>query len=174
MHQWRITKYDPRLRDDGGAYTGTDWTSATDVGKTLSGHQLGLEEYLATEDRYVSAAGRFLQESQVSSLVVAELEPAGEVPGAIVTHGLDNILHGGPDLTSGLRLDSDDIALVCRLNLRSLVWCRLEEPSKFFIHFGHDYYMYIGSSTYCPESISYAESIELFVEEGISPYAVEE
>jgi hypothetical protein len=54
--------------------------------------------------------------------------------------------------------------------LRSLIWCKLEEPGRFFIHFGHDYYMYIGSESPSPASIDYAGQICLFVEPMTSPY----
>ncbi len=45
----RITKYDPKLRSADGAFTGSDWTSVSDIGRFRG---LTTEEYLKTEDNY--------------------------------------------------------------------------------------------------------------------------
>lgn len=39
VHQFRVTKYDPSLRAEGGAYFGDDWTSINDIGRTFRGRQ---------------------------------------------------------------------------------------------------------------------------------------
>jgi hypothetical protein len=46
----------------------------------------------------------------------------------------------------------------------------LYSKDKFFVHFGWDYYMYIGSSVNCPSLIKIAKDNGLFVEEVRSPY----
>jgi hypothetical protein len=166
MHQWRITKYDPRSRNHKGAYYPDDWTSASDIGKMFNDRRFELDDYLAMENRYVSAAMHFLEKSGLSSLVVVGLETGSAVRG----HSLDELLLQGLELQEGQRLSGDELARACRLNLRELLWCKLEEPGKFFIHFGYDYYMYVGSFYPCPESVRHAREIGLFVESMPSPY----
>jgi hypothetical protein len=37
MHGWRISKYDPRFRDDSGRYLGDDWIGAGKSAKSAGG-----------------------------------------------------------------------------------------------------------------------------------------
>jgi hypothetical protein len=34
-YQWRITKYDPKLRDENGAFIDDDWTMLQQIGETF-------------------------------------------------------------------------------------------------------------------------------------------
>lgn len=171
MYQWRVTKYDPAFRDERGRYLADDWTSASDIGREFDGRTLTLEAYLAVEDRYVAAAMHFLRESGLDGLTVRALETAA--PDALPDDApLTDLLKAGPPIVEGEWLTGPDLERAIRLNLRSLIWCKLEEPGRFFIHFGHDYYLYIGSAAPCPESVDFATRIGLFVEEMDSPYHV--
>ncbi|MEA2510692.1 MAG: hypothetical protein QOJ59_179 [Thermomicrobiales bacterium] len=171
MYQWRVTKYDPRRRDRRGRYRGDDWTAASDVGGAFDGQTLSLEDYLSVEDQYVATAMHFLRESGLDGLMVVDLESRS--PDSLPDESpLPDVLSAGPPLAEGQRLSGADLERAIRLNLRSLLWCKLEEPGRFFIHFGHDYYMYIGSAVPCPESIAFAHRVGLFVEEMESPYNV--
>jgi hypothetical protein len=53
--------------------------------------------------------------------------------------------------------------------LREEFWCRLETEDRF-LHFGYDYYMYVGVKTTCSASITFAREVGLFVEQFDSPY----
>lgn len=53
--------------------------------------------------------------------------------------------------------------------LRERYWCRFEDESRF-VHFGYDYYMYVGDLTRCADSQSLARTLDLFPEEFESPY----
>ena len=169
MPQWRVTKYDPRYRNRSGVYRREEWTAASDIGRVFNGRPLELAEYLAIEDRYVAAALHFLQESSLSSLQVLDLETNQDTTAA-TQHGLADILQQAPLPYEGQWLSDDELARVCRLNLRSLLWCRLQDDGRFFIHFGHDYYMYIGSLSPCTGAIKQATELGLFVESFPSPY----
>ena len=52
MHQYRITKYDPRYRLN-GAYTKEEWTDVSDVGRTFDGVPLTLQEYERVEQQHI-------------------------------------------------------------------------------------------------------------------------
>jgi len=49
------------------------------------------------------------------------------------------------------------LADVCRLVLREILWCKLESPNGFYIHFGYDYYMYFGSPVSSQRAIDYGK-----------------
>ena len=72
---YRITKYDPTLRDAAGRYLPWTWTSYSDIGRAENGCALCPAVYLEIERRYTDALMRILQELHVDSLCVAELEP---------------------------------------------------------------------------------------------------
>src|SRR5690606_35191092 len=42
---------------------------------------------------------------------------------------------------------NEELDWAIRLALREVIWCRLEDANGNYIHFGHDYYMYAGSTS---------------------------
>jgi hypothetical protein len=168
MYQWRVTKYDPRSRHRQGHFLGEDWTSASDIGKSFGGAVLTLGAYLAVEGAYVEAAMHFLRESGIQTVTVVGLEGSINLDDD-PAEGID--LSSGIDLYDGQRLAGIEIEQAIRLNLRELIWCKLESPDRFFIHIGYDYYMYIGSVEPCPGAIEHVTQIGLFVEPHLSPYS---
>ena len=53
MFQYRISKYNPELRDDNQSYTREEWTSYSDIGKNFADGQLTQKEYLKVEKDYM-------------------------------------------------------------------------------------------------------------------------
>ena len=168
MYQWRITKYDPALRDKNDVFLGDDWIMPQELGKTYKGGKLTLtpQEYLKVEGHYVQAAMAFFKQSGVAKLTVKDLQNVKAVPEEIEKHGLNEKI----TLHEGQQLGADDIANTVRMMLRELEWCRLEAPDKFFIHIGWDYYMYIGCEIDLPQAIAETERLGLYVEACESPY----
>ena len=70
MIEYRVTKYDPVLRDATGAYTSDDWTAVTDIGCAFGGVILTEDEYRRVEQAYVDSALAFIREGRLSSLTV--------------------------------------------------------------------------------------------------------
>ena len=134
MNEYRVTKYNPAFRDQSGAYTKVEWTSFTQIGQTFSGVMLTSDEYEHVEQAYVQAALSFLRESGLFTMRVAGLENSQ-------THPLD--------VQNDSVLPLDRISEIIRRILREEFWCRLE-GGQSFIHFGWDYYMYIGVFHPCP------------------------
>jgi len=64
-NQYRVTKYDPSLRDTTGAYTGCDWISRSDIGRMFDGGMLSETVYLNVENSYLSAMRSFLDEAGI-------------------------------------------------------------------------------------------------------------
>jgi hypothetical protein len=145
-----VTKYNPSHRNAAGGHASEEWTSFGDVGNKVT-----LEEYQEVEAGYIAAALEFLRESGLSGLRVAGLENPAE-------HAIS--FHEG----TWLALDALEEAF--RLVLREHLWCRFEDDSGAFVHFGYDYNMYIGVSRTSPLVIVGAERLGLFVEDFPSPY----
>ncbi len=64
------------------------------------------------------------------------------------------------------------ILIHSRLILREDMWCKFESDNVS-IHFGYDYYMYIGSNASCDSVIEQIRLNGLFVEPYRSPYLKE-
>jgi hypothetical protein len=149
MYQYRITKYNPVFRDEKGRYTSEEWTSFGDVGEIVS-----VKEYVRVETAYIGTALAFLREAGVVELQIRGLENSKKLP----------IL-----LVEGKQLSLQELESTLRNVLRDEIWCRFEGKSAF-VHFGWDYYMYVGVSKDCPEAYAFAEKSGLFVEDFQSPY----
>ena len=53
MYYYRVSKYNPKLRDSFGNYLADDWTSYSDIGKMYLGKKLTFEEYKKVELSYI-------------------------------------------------------------------------------------------------------------------------
>ena len=154
MKQFRITKYDPQFRDAAGVYTRDEWTSYSDIGKNVS-----REEYEKIESAYIETAVRFLKEQGIVELKVTNLENHEEraLPAS---------------LSDGSSIETESLAPIFRGILREEFWAKLEAKAAF-VHFGWDYYMYIGVPDVPMHAADYAARSGLFVEECQSPYRTE-
>lgn len=165
---WRITKYNPAFRNENGAYLNDEWISISDVGKIFDGEILTLPEYRKAEDAYVSTALRFFSESGIESLEISYVEKKNL--DKLGRQLIGDISYDPKFIRKGIPISSEVLESVCRLVLREVVWCVLESEANFYIHFGYDYYMYIGSNSQSVKAIKYARESGLFVEPMMSPY----
>ncbi len=154
MIEYRVTKYDPALRDARGAYIADEWTIFKDIGRTFGGVVLIEGEYLRVEQAYINSATAFLREGGINSLTV---------------EGIENHKGLALEFGEGSVLSLERVGDVIRRILREEFWCRLECQGGF-VHFGWDYYMYIGVPHRCPEAELLAEGLGLYPEEFSSPY----
>ena len=157
MLEFRVTKYNPALRAENGAYLGDDWTAVSDIGETFDGVVLTNEEYERVERAYVMTALAFLHDCGISSLTV---------------NGLENYFESPLAPSNGEQLSLPRIATTLSSLLREDFWCRLEGPDAF-IHVGWDYYMYIGVPHASLAAEQLASNSGLFVEPFESPYKEE-
>ena len=154
MHyKYRVTKYDPKKRNENGHYQADEWTSISDIGKVFSNKLLTKEEYVNVENSYLFAIEAFLAEANISCLNISSIERGEEY-----------------NFVQGQTIELEKILEIARLSLREKLWCKLSLNHKAYIHFGYDYYMYIGVSRWCGNAISKAEKKGLFVEAYRSPY----
>lgn len=154
-NQYRVTKYDRSRRDATGAYAGCNWTSRSDIGQVFDGVMLSEAAYLKAENSYLSVMKSFLSEAGIESLELKGLERRDA--------SVDGFLHSG-NLSIAQSLD------FARLALREEPWGKLVVPGEAYVHFGYDYYMYIGVPLKCEQSIAIANDLGLFIERFRSPY----
>ena len=152
--KFRVTKYDPSPRNHLGHFMHDDWTSISQIGKNIQGKTLKKSEYERVEDAYLNAIDAFLSESKVDTMIIDKIEMHREKFAYRV----------------GQKLQAFEIRQISQLALREKLWCQLRSPRKAYLHFGWDYYMYLGVSRSCPSAITLAHSTGLFVEPFLSPY----
>jgi hypothetical protein len=104
------------------------------VGQTFSGVVLTSDKYKRVEDAYIQTALSFLGESGLYSMKVA---------------GPENPRKRSLDFQNGSVLTPEHVEGVIRQILREEFWCRLD-ASDGYLHFGLDYYMYVGVPHPCP------------------------
>jgi hypothetical protein len=174
-YQWRVTKYNPTFRNENGHYTiAEEWTCASEIGKIINGKEFTLSDYLQVETAYVNSVMKFLEESSMNSLRILQLSSwsisAEDKQSALYETEFDHL-----KLTEDLLVNKYEIQLICKMVLRNFLDCQLYLKDKFFVHFGWDYYMYIGSYFNCLSAIEYAKNNGLFAEEiDSSPYLFSE
>jgi hypothetical protein len=122
----------------------------SDVGRAYDGRIVTCSEYLQVETSYVQALKRFLEASRLKTLRVADLQ-VNEIGGSSIPCELadETRAHVGI-VVDGLSVCGRELDWVVRLALREALWCRLKGEGRFYIHFGYDYYVYVGSDELNP------------------------
>ncbi|MFC4062939.1 RNA-binding protein [Planomonospora corallina] len=173
-HRFRVTKYDPRLRDARGVFTGDDWTSISDVGGVFDGRRLTWERYEQVEAAHVRAVQLFAQESGVTELTVRTPSLHGLGSGSPLPDHVSAVSGGlsPEDFHDGLTVSlTTGLELVRAMLREDGLWCLLEAEDRFRVAVGWDYYLYIGSHRPCSQVVDRVRELGLFVDEGfISPY----
>ena len=170
--QWRVTKYDPASRNETGQYLPDDWYLFSQIGDTFDGKQLTYEEYWLWETAYVNTVLVFMSDAGLDALRVVDRD---NIQRYVNDNQCQDINLLPDSLPLGSMVSKDELPDVIRLTLREIFWYKLETGSgisglKFYLHFGWDFYMFIGSNSPSTEAIRYAEGNGLFVEPMRSPY----
>src|SRR5260221_4317277 len=103
--------------------------SFDDIGREFSGSVLTAAEYMQIEECYIRSAITFANEAGIKEVLASEVE----------------IRKTDLDISEGMRIRIDDASELIRQILRCHMWCKLELEPVFYLHFGYDYYMYIGN-----------------------------
>ena len=172
MISWRITKYNPAYRDENHKYMNCEWTSISDRGKSFDGKKLSASDYIAVENSYIEAVLIFMNRLEITSLTVKKLEKTDnsfklQKPSNLYSAEMIKFYNS---IENNIVIGKREIQYLCRLVLREHLWCKLEENKTMFVHFGYDYYMYIGSNKRFKGIINTIANTGLFIEEFESPY----
>ena len=151
MTEYRITKYNPTNRSE-GIYMANEWTSFSDIGKVFGGTQLSEDVYLKTEQAYINCCMELIAKAQISTLSVEQAEYYAE--GVLFPASIS---------------EDEEIRQVIKACLREQCWMKLVAEG-FFVHFGYDYYMYIGSTLVAEDVEKIAAHNGLYCEQCQSPY----
>ena len=74
MYYYRVSKYNPKLRDSFGNYLADDWTSYSDIGKMYLGKKLTFEEYKKVELSYIKFVLFSMKKTNIKHLKIEKLE----------------------------------------------------------------------------------------------------
>lgn len=165
--QLRATKYNPEFRDAEGRYLRDEWTCVSEVGQRFMGEELTAAGYLVKEDAYVSVAVRFLKLVGTTQIRVIDLEDDRESAIPEEVQQLRPVTMDQP--VNDALISGDQIPTYIRAALRGIIWFRLQASDGTYIHFGWDYYMYMGSPT--PVNLEDLECDHMYIERFQSPYA---
>lgn len=166
---WRITKYNPKYRDENGSYAKDEWTSLYDIGKQYQGETFTIEQYLETEEKYISAILKIMNSAKVPYLQVRKLYK-WEHSFKFLEHYTGRMQNVYNMVKNGDVFKNDELQDLCKLVLRENIGCQLWYESLMYVHFGYDYYMYIGIGRKCSDTLKWINSSGLFVEQYESPY----
>ena len=160
MYSWRITKYDPLKRDADGSYLNLEeWTCFSEVGTKVS-----MEEYQKQEEKYLHAVTTFMAEMSLNKVYVIALEQWSD---EVINQNAEEFLS---KIWVGKAVTIQEVRELVKLTLRNAIWCKLEYKKQLFIHFGYDYYMYIGASEECTKAKEIVKETGLFIDGFKSPY----
>ena len=151
MTEYRIAKYNPTHRIN-GVYMADEWTSFSDIGKVFDGRILSQDAYLKTEQAYIDCCINLIEKAKIAKLYIKQAE-----------YYTENVrFHSTISNTQEIR----QVITAC---LREQCWLKLV-AKDFFIHFGYDYYMYIGSALSGQIVAEITTKHGLFCEKCPSPY----
>lgn len=167
MSGYRVTKYDPQKRDSEGRFTTDDWTSASDIDQAFDGVVLSSANYLAVENAYVESVRLFMLAAGIQAVRIEDLEIRSP-PSSVTPRFDDGVSERCRSLNEHMIVSGSALEDLIRGCLREELWCRLAGRSGFYVHFGYDYYMYIGLPDRVPPPKTMPDMI--FVEEFDSPY----
>ncbi|WP_434799127.1 hypothetical protein [Terrisporobacter vanillatitrophus] len=144
MMNYRISKYDPKYRDEHGIYTRNEWTSISDVGEYFNGYEVTMEEYLDTENKYVKAINIILDYLKISYLYIMELEKYEDTITEINNDFCQNDIDRNDFIKEGQELNRKEINYVIKSTLRERFWCGLySKATHIIIKPGYDFYINI-------------------------------
>ena len=129
-----------------------EWTSFSDIGKVFDGTILSQDAYLEIEKAYIDCYIEVIEKAKISKLHIKQAE-----------YYTENVRF------SSSISNTHEIRQVITACLREQCWLKLTSKD-FFIHFGYDYYMYIGSLLPSESVIETAMHHGLYCEQYASPY----
>ena len=124
MFQYRVSKYNPELRDENQAYAKEEWTSYSDIGKEFSDGVLSEKEYLKVEKEYIDFIYELFNEFKIEKIKILKQEPK--------------------NFLKKTSYDVDDKLLytIIQKNIREEFWCKFK-VEKFEFYMGYDFYLHI-------------------------------
>lgn len=176
-YYWQVSKYKEEELPLYGQGAIPSWTSVSDIGKVINGKVLTVNEYLTVEDMYIQAIKIFMMYSNVSALIIEQLEKPFNlevIKEKNTQKGLsgsnsDPLYNFYQSVAEGMVVGIHEIEYISRLALRENLWAQLQSESMF-LRFDYDYYMDIGSIGMCEEAITKIRELGLTINQWDEPY----
>ncbi len=169
MYSYKITKYCLKNKIEKNCFD--EWTSISDIGKKYNGKKFLYEDYIKIEDSYIKVISMFINLNNITYVTIDELEK----------HTSNKEIYDEYDIQiealinkvqNKMQINICDIDLLARAILREKMWAKLYAEEELYIHFGYDYYMYIGSKLEPKEEIEHINKLGLEIEKMDSPYSI--
>ena len=145
MYAWRISKYDPKFRNEAGHYLKEEWIGPAEIGKMFADGMLSEHEYCRIESLYVNAVLRLWTGAGEPPLQIKALQIADAFGLPTGLDSLSDVGFQGWEPRNGERIaEPQRIAAMIRYCLRSFGWCELSGET-FEVRFGYDYYIEIAA-----------------------------
>jgi len=168
MNRYRLSKYNPKYRDEYGNYTRQEWTAISDI------DEIGVfsQEYLNVENNYIKAIIIILEYFEIEKLYVMQLEKDDNVLSdneIIKEYGQyfsQEMRECILCVQEGEELSKEKIEDVLKLTLREVIWCVLySRTTHFVIKPGFDFYINIICMELPKKVIEEINKLEIFIEE---------
>lgn len=119
---------------------------------------------MRTESDYINAITTFMVEMGLNKIYLNDLEMWSD---EVIGQNASSFLR---KMWVGKAVTAQEVRELARLTLRNVIWCKLSYKKEFFVHFGYDYYMYIGAIKDCSNAQEKVQDTGLYVENFNSPY----
>ncbi len=166
MYSWQITKFDP---EEPTMFVKDEWQSAKQLEYFYD--EDGQENsFFAAEDDFIDVISLFMDELDITTLTVCELEKYNEYYGIRELSKQYSSFYPKEmlDLFETLKendvLTMDKIDAAAKLIMRSHMWC-VFKASGFEVRFGNDCNMFITSKEPCKKALAQAEEIDINIAE---------
>lgn len=151
MKVYQVTKYDPQLYGPHG-YTRDEWFGFREINSSINTPVLTFDEYFRVETAYAQAIVRFAETLGALPHLDRFDDYRHEIETPMDVRGITNSTR-----SFAAKKITDEEALIdfARLNLRGFIGADLIIPSKGFVDFGFDFYMYFGMKSDQPIDWAY-------------------
>lgn len=171
MRRYRITKYNPLLRDNQGHYISNEWTSYSDIGKVFHGNIFTNQEYENMEKNYILSLKNILRKKKISELSISDIEKNFELSEIIEMLANSNLSLTDSEkelyekANNNVRIRNHDLEAIIKLLLRECLWCKLSSTiPKISIEIGYDFYVYVYCDNISDDVVEEIAKHELFLE----------
>lgn len=166
MYSWQITKFEP---GESPLFVKEEWSAAKQL-EYFYDETEQENSFFGIEDDYIDVISLFMDELNITALTVCELEKYNEYYGirelsrSYSKYYPDEMTEVFENISEGDSLTLDKIESVCKLIMRTHMWCVLKSD-KLEVRFGNDSNMFITSSEPCKRALAHAKEIDVNISE---------
>lgn len=172
MKKYRISKYNPKYRNDNWIEIYKTWTSASDIGNTYNGLAFSVDDYLETEKKYLHVIDSILNYFNIDSLTVKNSEfffNIEEIKKMLLSKNIyltEDEIDFLKIIKDNSELNRDNLNKAFKFVLRECFWATFENnEKKIKTEFGYDYYVYIWCENISYEIIKESLNNGIYIEE---------